>query len=397
MTEDRKQSLGEFLKFEREKRGLTIEQTSSATKIGLKILKQLEADQYAELPALPFVRGFIKNYGKFLGMDGEKLLKDYASFLDEHSRERPKRDAGHSGYAFEKPEGEQSRKILWGIMAGMLVLGGAVVFIFKPSLKRKHHSHVDKFKTNPGSGEDEGLENPNPKVLPTESPAVIAGAAPIPSSAPSPAASVVAQPTPAVTPSAHPVVQHEAPFIPPKVPLVLNPDPPVVAVITPKPIPTQTQAPVPAPVVSTAPSTVPAVAVVTTPEEDLKSDPLQTGTNYATKDINFRVVLKTKEDVWVRYQCDDKSLMKFSMKKDKVLVLRGKETIYFQTSNPDSITYKRGSGSEQLVSQSSERFEFKGNVTLAWPKQAFDIIDKKFKIKSSLPLTPGPGSTPLSE
>jgi len=107
MTDDRKKSLGEFLKSEREKRGLTIEQTSSATKIGLKILKQLEADKYSELPALPFVRGFVRNYGKFLGLDGEKLLQEYSSFLDEHSRERPKRDAGHSGYAFERPEGEQ--------------------------------------------------------------------------------------------------------------------------------------------------------------------------------------------------------------------------------------------------------------------------------------------------
>jgi cytoskeletal protein RodZ len=63
MSDDREQTLGEFLKAERQRRGLTIEQTASATKIGLKILRQLEADDYASLPALPFVRGFSRNYG----------------------------------------------------------------------------------------------------------------------------------------------------------------------------------------------------------------------------------------------------------------------------------------------------------------------------------------------
>lgn len=362
MTDDRKSSLGKFLKAEREKRGLTIEQTSSATKIGLKILKQLENDQYSELPALPFVRGFVRNYGKFLGLDGEKLLQEYSSFLDEHSRERPKRDAGHSGYAFERPEGEQSRKILWGVMAGMLMFGGVVVFLFKPSLKRKHHAHVDKFKTSP-----------SPEVSPSEAPSAL----------PSP---LVAIPAPSSLPSVTPsVVPTAVPFIAPKVPLVLNP----VAAVTPSPVPAPMPSPSVAPVVTES--------VPLTPEDDLKKDPLQTGTDYAPKDIRIRVVLRTREDVWVRYKCDSKQLMKFALKKGKILVLRGKETVYFQTSNPDSITFKRGAGPEMLVSESPDHIVFHGNATLAWPAQPVGTIEEKFKVGTPLPLTPAPSSGPLSE
>lgn len=338
MTDDRKKSLGEFLKSEREKRGLTIEQTSSATKIGLKILKQLEADRYSELPALPFVRGFVRNYGKFLGLDGEKLLQEYSSFLEEHSRERPKRDAGHSGYAFERPEGEQSRKVLWGVMAGMLVFGGAVVFLFKPALKRKHHAHVDKFK-------------------PEETPVAVPESSPLP--------------LPSGSPAPLPVVSGVVPI------------------------------PIPSPVVTTAvitvsyvPSPTPAVSVVA--GDDLKKDPLQTGTNYLTKDIKYRIILRTKADVWVRYQCDDKQTMKFALKKDKILVLRGKTGVWFQTSNPDSITLQMGGGPEILVSQSPERFDYRGNSTLVWPSQDHENIGKKLKIGPPLPFTPGPPAENLT-
>lgn len=348
MTDDRKPSLGEFLKSERVKRGITIEQTASATKIGLKVLKQLEEDQYSALPALPFVRGFVRNYGKFLGLDGDKLLQEYSAFLEEHSHERPKRDAGHSGYAFERPEGEQSRKVLWGVMAGMLVFGGAVVFLFKPSLKRKHHAHVDKFKTTPDADEEGPVASPSPEVLPSSLPSV--------SPLPVPVVSATPVPTPSHLPS----------------PLA-----------------------VPSPQATPTPHLSPSAEL--TPEEDLKKDPLQTGTNYSTKEILVRIVIRTKQDVWVRYRCDGKKLMKFALKKDKILVLRGKESVFFQGSNPDSITFKRGNSPEILVSQSPDRFDFHGNVTLAWPIQAIEKIEEKFKTPTPLPSTSAPVPGILSE
>lgn len=393
MSEERKKSLGEFLKSEREKRGLTIEQTSSATKIGLKILKQLEADQYADLPALPFVRGFVRNYGKFLGLDGEKLLVEYASFLEAHSNERPKRDAGHSGYAFERPEGEQSRKILWGVMAGMLIFGGAVVFLFKPSLKRKHHGHIDKLK--PGGTGEEGTEDagaaaPNPNVSPVPAPS----GSPVPSPLPTASASstpAAATHTSAVvpTPTHTPTPSPEPPFIPPKTPLVLAPSP------IPEPTPTHTPTPTPVhthtPVAPPAPTpTESPAATAVTPDDDLKKDPLQSGTNYPPKEIRYKIVLRTKADVWVRYRCDDKKLMKFALRKDKILVLRGKATVYLQVSNPDSITIQAPGAPEVMFAQSSAAFEFHGNSSVVFPAQARDKMEENFKVGPALPHTDSP-------
>lgn len=448
MSEERKPSLGEFLKSERERRGLTIEQTSSATKIGLKVLKQLEGDRYSELPALPFVRGFVRNYAKFLGIDGEKLLVEYASFLDEHSRERPKRDVGHSGYAFERPEGEQSKKILWGVMASMLVFGGAVVFVFKPSLRHRHHGHLDRLRSNPGEDSDsdtlaEGptTASPTPElsssipsgvpsavavaVTPSGTPVVAASAVPVPT--PSPSVVVAAHVAPSPTPSP------EAPFIPPKTPLVLAPEPPpeekvlpspspsVVVAAVPSPKPTPTHTPKPVPTVAAAPSPVPPpkpketvaaapspvvtpastpVAVSTPaapstpgvmdPAEDQKKDPLQTGTNYPLKEVKYKLIIRTKADVWVRYQCDDKKLMKFALKKGKILVLRGRQSVRFQTSNPDSITFQASGGPERVFSATPEVFEYSGNSTVVYPKQDREKINDLFKVGPALPHTDAP-------
>ncbi len=373
MSEDREQTLGEFLRTERQRRGLTIEQTASATKIGLKILRHLEADEYADLPALPFVRGFVRNYGKFLGLDGEKLLAEYGPFLEERANARPKRDAGHSGYAFERPDGEQSRKILWGVMAGMLVFGGAVVFLFKPALKKKHHGPVDKMKPTP-----------------TEVALLIAS--PVPSGQPSDGPSPEPAPTVTVTP-----IPSETPFVAPKIPLVLAPSPVVtpsptapspVATPSPETVPSPTA--VPAPIAAPSPVTVPSPAAEVpsptpgsspspfVPGDDLKADPLQSGLNYEVPEIKFRLVFRAEGDGWVRYRCDDKKVMKFVLKKGRSLVLRGKNVIRFQTSNPDSITIRSPSQGEIPVSQSNYAFEHLGNTSIVIPVQARDTLKETF-------------------
>jgi cytoskeletal protein RodZ len=405
MSEDRKKSLGEFLKSERERRGITIEQTSSATKIGLKILKQLEGDRYSELPALPFVRGFIRNYAKFLGIDGEKLLVEYSAFIDEHSRERPKRDAGHSGYAFERPEGEQSRKILWGVMASMLVFGGAVVFIFKPSLKQKHHGHVDKLRASPVPVE---TASPSPQVSgsPTPTPSVQV------SSVPTPVVSAVAPaPTPAPTPAPKPSVKPspETPFTPPKVPLVLAPPAETKPRLSPSPSPASIPSPTPTPAVTATPSPTPAPAPAVAPAaspiapiasptpgteldpaEDQKKDPLQSGTNYAPKEIKYKLIFRTRANVWVRYQCDEKKQMKFVLKAGKILVLRGKKSIRFQVSNPESLTIQLAGGPERLMSASPTAFEYAGNSTVVLPVEDREKIGEVFKVGAPLPPTEPP-------
>lgn len=67
-------TVGQILKEEREKKLYTLDEIEKATKIRKELLEALEAGQYFKLPPPTFVQGFIRNYGKFLKLDPEKLL-----------------------------------------------------------------------------------------------------------------------------------------------------------------------------------------------------------------------------------------------------------------------------------------------------------------------------------
>ncbi|MBI2334961.1 helix-turn-helix domain-containing protein, partial [Candidatus Daviesbacteria bacterium] len=67
-------TVGQVLKEEREKKFYTLDEIEKATKIRRELLEALELGQYQKLPPLTFIQGFIKNYGKFLGLNTEKLL-----------------------------------------------------------------------------------------------------------------------------------------------------------------------------------------------------------------------------------------------------------------------------------------------------------------------------------
>lgn len=61
-------TVGSILKEAREARHLTFDQVEAATKIRAKFLQALEADDYQILPSQAYAKGFVKNYGEFLGI-----------------------------------------------------------------------------------------------------------------------------------------------------------------------------------------------------------------------------------------------------------------------------------------------------------------------------------------
>ena len=68
---------GAFLKKMRQEKGWSLEKVSEETKILLSILKDLENDEYENLPPPVYLKGMIKEYANFLKLDKEKVLKLY--------------------------------------------------------------------------------------------------------------------------------------------------------------------------------------------------------------------------------------------------------------------------------------------------------------------------------
>lgn len=67
-------TVGSILKEAREARHLTFDQVESATKIRAKFLEAIEQDDYTPLPSVAYAKGFVKNYGEFLGIPAETTL-----------------------------------------------------------------------------------------------------------------------------------------------------------------------------------------------------------------------------------------------------------------------------------------------------------------------------------
>jgi cytoskeleton protein RodZ len=70
--------LGETLRQARLDRGASLADAEQDTRIRRKYLEALEAEDYASLPAVVYVRGFIRAYARYLGLDPEATLDLYA-------------------------------------------------------------------------------------------------------------------------------------------------------------------------------------------------------------------------------------------------------------------------------------------------------------------------------
>ncbi len=86
------ESPGEYLRRERELRGVSLPKIFEATRVPMRYLEALEADNYEILPHPTFVKGYIKSYCKALGLDEVDAALRYEIYLREKAEkaERPK-------------------------------------------------------------------------------------------------------------------------------------------------------------------------------------------------------------------------------------------------------------------------------------------------------------------
>ena len=69
--------IGAVLKAAREEKGLSLADLQMVTKIRYQQLEAMEAGDFHKLPGEVYVRGFIINYAKNVGLDAEQVLAQY--------------------------------------------------------------------------------------------------------------------------------------------------------------------------------------------------------------------------------------------------------------------------------------------------------------------------------
>jgi cytoskeletal protein RodZ len=76
------QELGQILHQARLHKGVSLMEAQQATKIRQSFLAALEEDDYSILPPPIYVRGFIKNYSTYLGLDGQEMVQLFDELLE---------------------------------------------------------------------------------------------------------------------------------------------------------------------------------------------------------------------------------------------------------------------------------------------------------------------------
>lgn len=71
--------VGELLRTEREKKGLSLHEIGLSLKINPKILKAIEDGDTTQLPAKTFLRGFIRSYAQYLKLNVEEVLELFST------------------------------------------------------------------------------------------------------------------------------------------------------------------------------------------------------------------------------------------------------------------------------------------------------------------------------
>lgn len=140
---------GEYLKREREQREVPLSRIAESTRVPIKFLEALEADDVDTLPHPTFVKGYIKSYCKVLGLDETDAVLRYELFLREKSDRTEDEEA--AGEARKKPlhrlapsrmsEGPSSSgsgpfSVRYIVTAAVVLVAVAIVYYYTTSSKK---------------------------------------------------------------------------------------------------------------------------------------------------------------------------------------------------------------------------------------------------------------------
>lgn len=113
--------LGELLRAQRERKGITLEAAAADTRIRDKFIKALEEGDYQSLPGAVYTKGFLRNYAEYLDLDPDELVVLY----------HQERGATEPARSFEPIRPIMRRNVILtpAVLVPIAVLAGVVLFV----------------------------------------------------------------------------------------------------------------------------------------------------------------------------------------------------------------------------------------------------------------------------
>lgn len=77
------ESFGARLKRERELRKIPLEEVAQATRVRIQYLRAIEEEHFEKVPGHTFLKGYLRAYSHFVGLDPEEILLQLEHFIEE--------------------------------------------------------------------------------------------------------------------------------------------------------------------------------------------------------------------------------------------------------------------------------------------------------------------------
>jgi cytoskeleton protein RodZ len=150
-------SFGQKLKSEREKRAITLEQISSSTKIGTRMLKALEEENFNQLPGGIFNKGFVRAYARHVGLDEDQAIADYLQASGQNDVAKSAAEAEAKAIPEEPREPSAPWQIPWGSLAAVLLLLALALSLWS---RRQHKNEAHPESPAPTAPEERTANPP---------------------------------------------------------------------------------------------------------------------------------------------------------------------------------------------------------------------------------------------
>jgi hypothetical protein len=128
--------IGTSLREARLRQGLDFPELEQATKIRGKYLRALEDEQFDLLPAQTYVKGFLRAYADYLGLDGQLYVDEYSSRYVVGEDDAPFR-ARRTAPSTRSPR-LQARVVLLTLL-GIVLVTGLVIVAWKRGEPEQQH------------------------------------------------------------------------------------------------------------------------------------------------------------------------------------------------------------------------------------------------------------------
>lgn len=171
------QTLGQRLRDEREKKGLSIPELSNRTRIAAQLFEAIEADKPEQFPGRFFYRSFLRQYADMLGLPESVVHAEIERSNTEQQAENAEREAMAQGYKPEVPPlptgrinvREETRRWMLRLsgLLGVLILCSGVYFFWQRWGQRWFDDGWRAVVTQPA----QPASKPKPSAPPAEPPA----------------------------------------------------------------------------------------------------------------------------------------------------------------------------------------------------------------------------------